>query len=132
MLSEFINPRRLLKKKDMDESKLAHLDDVKKKEIMKVFAEMENRRKMVKTNEAAQRKRENEQMEQEQEKMNEDFRKEKAWAETGRREKRMDHWQDFAKTGKRAKTQASGWKEEQREPSKHGVSEGDQYKKKWK
>lgn len=122
--------RRLKIKKGVKD--LEDIELVKQTEIKKAFAEMENRRLNYKKREAAQHKRENRQYEKEKEVMNEDFKKEKAWAQTERRDKRMGHWQDFQKVGKKVKVQGSGWSEEKRNDMKFGTHDGDAYKKKWK
>lgn len=125
--------RRLKLKKGMKEKDLPSLEEMKKKEVMKAFADIEKRRRNLKTREEKQRKRESEQQDKEQKDMDQDFKKEREWATEERRENRMDHWQDFRKTGKKIKTAvAPGWKGEERKEEKHGKAPVNQYKKTWK
>ena len=83
-----------------------------------------------------------------------EYKEEREWAATERREKRMDTWQSFQKVGKKRKTVGAGWKGEVRvwnttvifgkcgtylyvhcfqETENHdSMAQMDDYKKKWK
>lgn len=126
--------RRIKRKKGSTLSQLGDLDDEIKREVMRTFAQNEQRRVNLQTRMAKQNKRENDQQEEEAKKMTDDYEKERAFAEPKRREKRMGHWHDFAKEGKKTKGSGPGWKGEERtgiEP-KHGKVELDGFKKNWK
>ncbi|TYZ63942.1 hypothetical protein PybrP1_002909 [[Pythium] brassicae (nom. inval.)] len=125
--------RRLRLKKGAKESELGDLQDEEEKEVLRAFAEIENRRLNIERREAAQRKREAEQQEKEEREVVDMFKRERAWAEQDRREHRVGNWRGFVKDGKRRKEMdAHGWKEEQRDDKKFGVAENDAYKKRWK
>ncbi|KAF1323395.1 putative molecular chaperone, partial [Globisporangium splendens] len=129
-----LKERRLKVKKGVKESELGDLQEEIDKEVLRAFAEIENRRVNIEKREAAQRKREAEQQEKEQEEVSNMFKRERSWAETDRREHRVGNWRGFQKDGKRRRKEfdAHGWKEEKRDEKKFGVVENDEYKKRWK
>lgn len=125
--------RRQKLKKGIKESELGDLKDEVEKAVLRAFAEIENRRLNLEKREAAQRRREAEHEEKEQEKVVNMFKRERSWAEVDRREHRVGNWRSFQKGGKRRKEMDThGWKEEKRDDKKFGEADNDGYKRGWK
>ena len=82
------------KKKAVDE-----FVDFENKEVMKVFAEVENNRREVERRMLNQKKRERSQEDEEQEKRKKEYKFEKEWRDEDRMGNRMAGWQDFNKKG---------------------------------
>lgn len=86
------------------EQKKQSLEDLQTKSIMKIFAQVEYKRRDVERRQRAQEQRERQQEEDEMQKERNGMKFEKNWREEGRQDKRVGNWRDFQhkKKGKTA------------------------------
>ncbi|RHY35392.1 hypothetical protein DYB32_000163 [Aphanomyces invadans] len=129
-----VERKQKLKKFRVDQ--LPDINDLNEKAVLKAFADSENRRRNVEARELKQRRREVEQEEAEKEKVTSAYLHDKEWSQAERRDKRMANWLGVqSDPNKKVKTLPKnvGWqREEKKEPKKHGVVDGNEYKKSWK
>ena len=71
------------------------LQDLQTKEIMKIFAQIEYKRREVEKRQRAQEQRERQQEEEEMQKEKNAMKFEKNWRQEGRVDKRVGNWRDF-------------------------------------
>jgi Putative Zn-dependent protease, contains TPR repeats len=91
-------------KKDYENHKPNHssLEQCQEKAVMKIFAEIERKRRDVERRKRNQEKREREHEDAEKDKLKKEFEFEKKWKNDERVEKRIGNWRDFNQ-GKRTK-----------------------------
>jgi DnaJ family protein C protein 8 len=85
------------------EGAVESVEEMEKKEVMKLFAEIEMKRRDIEARKQNQKKREREQEDEEQDKLRKGMNFEKDWNEKERMENRVGGWRDFGKGGKKAK-----------------------------
>jgi tetratricopeptide (TPR) repeat protein len=79
------------------------LEQCQEKSVMKIFAEIERKRRDVERRKRNQEKREREQEDAEKDKLKKEHEFEKKWKDNERVEKRIGNWRDFTQGGKRTK-----------------------------
>ena len=84
-------------------AEVERLEDMEKKEVMKLFAEIEMKRRDVESRKQAQKKRERDQEDEELAKIRKEMNFEKNWKQEDRVEGRVEGWRDFGAKVKKPK-----------------------------
>ncbi|CAB9500622.1 Stress-induced-phosphoprotein 1 [Seminavis robusta] len=95
--------KREWEQKSPKEKKETSLEELQTKNIMKIFAQVEHKRREVEKRQRAQEQRERDQEEEESKKEQNAMKFEKSWKQEGRVDKRVGNWRNFS-TKKKSKT----------------------------
>mmetsp|Transcript_625 Transcript_625/g.984 ORF Transcript_625/g.984 Transcript_625/m.984 type:complete len:381 (-) Transcript_625:1366-2508(-) len=95
--------RQLWQKKKKEGVDNESLEDIQEKEVQRIFAQIELKRREVEQRERKYEQRERKQEEDELEKERQERRFNKNWREETRVDKRIGNWRDFQKKGKKRK-----------------------------